>query len=161
MRSFNVQAVLVNGSLDRAATHAALDKMMDERVAQDTADFDLIGPVAEALFDASPALSSVPSSLLVEACVENAVEKLTAEKGEKPSIQEKVALRTRLQAAIPEYVKANSDQLHLSRKAGIRVRYSISESTNGVEPRISDEEWTKITTPAEKTSKGESSDDSK
>lgn len=155
MRNFTVSPVLVNGNLDRNATIAALNALMDKHTAGDTADLDLIGPVCEALFDSMPKVASFPSSMLIEACSEAAFEKYATEHdGEKPSITERVAIRNRIADVLPEYVKTNSDYLHLSKRAGVRVKGSLSEQNAGSEPRISDADWLKYTTaPAPKAPK--------
>ncbi len=157
MRNYTINSIKNNVVLSREQLHAEHDAQFDARQAADTADFDLIGPALESLFDSMPKCSAFPTGTLVMAAYEASLDALKAE-GKTPTMPEKAALQARLGVTVPEYVKSNPDQLHTSRKAGVRVRFSNSENANGADPRISDEEWAKIVEVKEKAPKTDKSE---
>lgn len=154
-------ALLPDGSVNAGATDAAYFKLRDELIASVQEDFSTVAIDITTFLLQSPGLRTIPTATLVRNLWEAKAES-GALKGKTQA--EKQALFERVEAIVPEYVKANKDMFHMGRKTGIAVRYvpgEVQKDKDGNEVfdaagntiqalRHNDEEWAKLTTPKDK-----------
>lgn len=150
MNTINVALVFVNGSdtvLDVDAMQDNLRSQCSEYQAKQTANWDVIAPAIEELIAVDSKCVSYPTSLFATAAKRAALADLASKLGRQPSLSEEAALVTRIESALPEYLKSEGERFFVQRgKGGVKCRQSIAQRNNG-EARMSDEEWSKITAP--------------
>lgn len=171
-----VLALLPDGTLDIPKCDETYFAIRDQIKAEMDTDFASVAVGINAFLLQSPGLKTCPTSSLVQALYDSALESgvyVHAESTDDAGVvtparpftrQEKDLARNRLETVVPEYVKSLPDQFHMGRKTGVAIHFVTGETVKDAEGneaygangdpiqafRHNAEEWAKVIAPSEK-----------